>query len=100
MAEHLAKRKELWEVRRNTGATCTSINGPGQPKQFASDTADKTGVNKSTVTRAVARASGVTEEARDAIRGTDMDKGTVLDELRLVAPERQLDVSEMRQVAR
>lgn len=56
MPEHLAKRKELWEARKNTGATCTSITGPGQPKRFASETSEKTGVNKSTVNRAVSRA--------------------------------------------
>ena len=34
------------------------------------------------VNRAVSRAEGVTEAARDAIRGTELDKGVVLDELR------------------
>ncbi|SEK08250.1 hypothetical protein MAA5396_04761 [Marinovum algicola] len=97
MAEHLAKRKELWAARNNAN---TVREKPGRPKGFAGETSDATGVSARHVQKAVARASGVTEEARDAIRGTDMDKGTVLDELRRVAPERQLDVSEMRQFAR
>lgn len=46
----------------------------GRPEGFASDTAEKTGVNKSTINRAISRANGVIEEARDAIRGTDLDK--------------------------
>ncbi|MGK7652413.1 hypothetical protein ACSQ76_08360 [Roseovarius sp. B08] len=88
MAEHLAKRKELWEARKVGGATCTTKK-PQHQRQFASETSEKTGVNKSTVNRAVSRAQ-VSEEARDAIRGTDLDRGTVLDELKKVEPERQL----------
>ena len=85
LAEHLAKRKELWEARENTDASCASIRSPGQPKRFAAETADSTGVNKSTVSRAISRAEGVTEAARDAIRGTDLDKGVVLDKLKRAA---------------
>ena len=40
---------------------------------------------------AVLSTEGVTEEARDAIRGTDLDKGVVLDELKKVPPEEQMD---------
>jgi len=73
-AEHLQRRKEIWEAMQdaNTGATCTSIpeRGPGQPRQFAAETSAATGVNKSTVTRATRRARDVCQEARDLIRGT------------------------------
>ena len=54
-ADHVTRREELWE-RRDSGATCTTIKGPGMPKGFAADTAEKTGVAKSTVTRALSRA--------------------------------------------
>ena len=40
---------------------------------------------------AVLSTEGVTEEARDAIRGTDLGKGTVLDELKKVPPAEQMD---------
>jgi len=93
-AEHLAKRKELWEAR-NSVASCNTT--PGRPKRFDTETAEKTGVNRSTVNRAISRANGVSEEVRDEIRGTELDKGTVLDDLRRIAPEMQLDrVKEMR----
>lgn len=85
MAEHLAKRKELWEARKNTGTTCPSITGPGQPKRFASETAASTGVDKRTVNRAVARADGICAEARDIIRGTRLDTGVFLDRLKGVS---------------
>lgn len=61
MAEHLAKRKELWGARVNSVATCNT--NPGRPRGFDTDTAEKTGVNRSTVNRAVSRAEGVTQEA-------------------------------------
>lgn len=80
-AEHLAKRKDLWETRKESGSTCPTLTGRGN-KQFAADTEDTTGVPKCAINRAVSRAEGV----RDAIRGTDLDKGVVLDELKQVAP--------------
>jgi len=53
MAEHLAKRKEMWETGENqVGQLGPPEIGykksPAQNKQFAADTADKTGVNKAT----------------------------------------------------
>ncbi len=47
MAEHLAKRKELWEARR-VSVQPEPKSKVGRPVQFASDTADKTGVSKVT----------------------------------------------------
>lgn len=75
-AEHLAKRKELW-LARNSVATCNTK--VGRRKGFDTETAETTGVNRSTVNRAISRANGVTQAARDAIRGTELDKGVVLD---------------------
>ena len=43
--EHLVRRKELWG-RRDSGPTCPTIKGPGQPKGFAADTAKATGMSK------------------------------------------------------
>jgi len=87
-AEHLAKRKELWAMR-NTGADCASIQGRGQPKQFAADTSVATGVSKATVNRATSRAEHICADARDIVRGTRLDTGIFLDKLKAVAPEFQ-----------
>ena len=75
----MAKRKELWAVREVSGQVDPKPNG-GRPTQFAFETSEATGVPKRTINRAVSRVEGVTQEARDAIRGTDLDKGVVLDE--------------------
>lgn len=88
MAEHLAKRKELWEARKESGTTCSTLTGRGN-KQFASDTADKTGASKQQINRSVARAEKVSEDIRDEIRGTELDKGTVLDDLARTPREQQ-----------
>ncbi len=87
-AEHLAKRKELWGARRVSGQIVPKPQG-GRPQGFAGETADATGVSRKQVNRAVARAEKVTEEVRDEIRGTDLDKGVVLDELAKTPPEEQ-----------
>ncbi|MFD1158831.1 hypothetical protein [Roseovarius aestuarii] len=58
----MAKRKELWGARKLAGASFTTKK-PQPEKQFAAETADATGVDKSTVTRAVSRAEGVTQAA-------------------------------------
>ncbi len=68
MAEHLVKWKELGEARE-TKTNYRSFEGRVN-KGFASDTATSTDVETRTVQRAVSRAEGVTQEARDAIRGT------------------------------
>jgi len=44
----LRKRKELWELRNNTGASCAGNRGRGRPKKFAAETAKQTGKNKAT----------------------------------------------------
>lgn len=85
-AEHLAKRKELWEMRNNAN---TVRETPGRPKGFAGETADATGVSTRAVQKATARAEQVSEEARDVIRGTKLDTGVFLDELKGVAGEWQ-----------
>lgn len=87
-AEHLAKRKEVWEAMREaevkeTGATCATLADTGRGNtQFASETASVTGKDKSTINRAVRRATEVCQEARDLIRGTKLDTGAYLDRSR------------------
>lgn len=98
-AEHLAKRKELWEARAVSAQVAPKPQG-GRPKQFAFDTSEATGISKSTINRATARARDVSDEVRDAIRGTAMDKGTVLDKLRHVPKADQMRrLEEMRKGA-
>ena len=69
MAEHLAKRRELWEARRNSAQSLRDIKGPGQPKGFASETAEATGVSKRAVQLATSRAKAIPEDVRDLIKG-------------------------------
>ncbi|WP_147393068.1 hypothetical protein [Paracoccus siganidrum] len=75
-AEHLAKRKELWEARQSgqiVPIESKRDDGRGhRPTAFASETAEATGVDKRTINRAVSRAEGVVEEVRDQLRGTDL----------------------------
>jgi hypothetical protein len=80
MAEHLARRKKLWGMRRLSGQIDPKPTG-GRPIGFAGDTAKATGVDKRVVNRAISRANGVTEEARNAIRGTKLDTGAYLGDL-------------------
>lgn len=87
-AEHLAKRKEIWGAR-NSGANRPET--PGRPQGFAGATAEATGVDKRNVNKAVARAEKVPEDIRDEIRGTDLDKGVVLDDIARTPPEKQRD---------
>ncbi len=70
-AEHLAKRKELWEAREQKAAqvapklkTESNPKGAGRSDGFASDTAKSTGRDKSTINRALKRANEVCQEAR------------------------------------
>lgn len=98
VAEHLAKRKELWEARENQVAQAAPPENstgykspPPQSEGFASDTARSTGRDKSTINRAVKRANEVCQEARDLIRGTKMDTGATLDKLVKMEPEEQVE---------
>ena len=82
-AKHLERRKELWKLRKSNGATCTETpkaskrgrEGEGRPEEFAADTAKDTGIDKSTVNRAVSRGEKIAPDVLETIEGTDMDKG-------------------------
>tara|TARA_R110002049_G_scaffold289699_1_gene472763 strand:+ start:5297 stop:5674 length:378 start_codon:yes stop_codon:yes gene_type:complete len=88
-AEHLAKRKELWEIRNNA---TTSRETPGQPKGFAGETAAATGTSTRDIQRATSRAQGVTEEVRNETRGTDLERGTVRKNPTITAAADRMDV--------
>ena len=89
MAEHLAKRKELWG-QRSSGASCATGGGaPGENIGFASETAAATGISKSTVNRATSRAKAIPEDVLDQIKGTKLDTGTYLDWLKGMDPDDQ-----------
>ncbi len=72
-----AERKELWG-RRNTERSSPTITGPGQPKQFAADTAEKTGTSKHTVNQAIARAENIPNSIMAMVKGRHFDNPSSL----------------------
>lgn len=88
-AEHLAKRKELWEARElaSQSAQVEPIeskrdDGKGHRQEgFATETAKATGKSKASINRDVKRAHDICQEARDLIRNTKLDTGATLDKL-------------------
>ncbi len=85
---HLVRREELWE-RRDSGATCATIKGPGMPKGFATETADATGLSKATINRSLSRAKSIPSDIRDQIKGTALDTGVYLDSIKGMDSEDQ-----------
>ena len=79
-AEHLSRRKDVWDAMRSvvseeSGATCTTLPGTGRGNtQFASETAAVTGKDKSTINRAIRRATEVCQAARDLIPNASASK--------------------------
>lgn len=102
-AEHLRRRKELWEQRGalaltgetapNTGRKSADI-GPGRPRGFAAETAAATGRAKSVINQAIRRAEQIVPEALAAVAGTSLDKGVELDALTKLAPEAQVAIAQ------
>jgi ParB-like chromosome segregation protein Spo0J len=94
-AEHLARRQTLWEELvqaapvSEPAAPPVSRRGGRGKKGFAKAIAERTGVDKSTITRALARAERTTTEVRDIIRDTKADTGRNLDELGKIPKARQ-----------
>lgn len=100
-AQHLARRKELWEAReKNSGSTCATIpskRGRGMPEGFASETAKVTGESKATINRKIARAEKIEPDVLEQVKGTQLDKGVVLDQLAKTPRElQQAKVIELR----
>ena len=82
------RRKEVWERIKESDATCTTLTGRGNTA-FASETADATGVDKSTINRAVSRAEKIAPDVLAEVSGTEHDKGVELDALKRLSPEEQ-----------
>jgi len=87
----VAKRKKLWGARKAqevAGSTCATYRsdgvkaGPQHEEGFATATEKATGKSKASTNRAAKRAHDVCQEARDLIRGTKLDTGTMLDKQR------------------
>lgn len=81
-AQHLARRKELWEAREaNKVEQLIPVSGGRGNKGFASETAKVTGETKQSINRKIARAEKIEPEVLEQVRGTELDKGVVLDQL-------------------
>lgn len=90
-AQHLARRKELWEAREtaNKLGQLVPVSGGRGNKGFASETAAVTGQDKRTINRKIARAEKIESEVLKEVEGTNLDKGTVLDELAKTSRDKQ-----------
>jgi ParB/RepB/Spo0J family partition protein len=75
-AMHLARRKELFDLK---GDAIRTTHGGKQKMGFAKDVAERTGRNKSTITRAIARYEAIPGIA--SLVGTSLDRGVELDAL-------------------
>jgi ParB-like chromosome segregation protein Spo0J len=97
--EHLSRRQELWEKLMQSASVSEAAAAPvsrkgGRGKRgFAKDTAEKTGVDKSTVARGISRANRTTVQARAIISGTKADTGSNLDKLKKHPREQQAAVA-------
>jgi ParB-like chromosome segregation protein Spo0J len=113
IAEHMARRKKLWERKRQgLGSDSQQEKGsaassgevqvvqvappefgykrpPPQSKGFAAETAEKTGRDKSTITRALARSKKVAPDVIQAVKRTPLDSGSSLDKLAKLPVEQQ-----------
>jgi hypothetical protein len=82
-----ARRKQLWEARETGGKTSlTSLKdgrkrGRQHTEGFASETAAITGQSKRTINQKIARAEKIEPAVLEEVKGTDLDKGVVLDQL-------------------
>lgn len=90
-AEHLKLRKELWAARlaAESGNTVPTLTGRGN-KGFASDTAEKVGITKRSLNEKIARAEAISAEAMSLVKGSRLDKGIYLDELKSLSHEQQV----------
>lgn len=95
-AEHLARRKELWEARtQRQSAQLEPIeskraDGRGHRSEgFASETSAVTGQSKATVNRKVSRAEKIAPDVLKEITGTRWDRGVVLDVLKKLSHAEQ-----------
>lgn len=87
-AEHLARRKELFEVK---GGKISPTPGGEQKIGFAADTAAKVGVSKREINQALARAKALGDDIKE-VQGTSLDKGVELDALAKMKPEERAPI--------
>lgn len=93
-AAHLKRRKELWEARQQRAAGdklahVAPVSGGRGNKGFAAETATITGLSKSQTNRKIARAEKIAGDVLEEVKGTDLDKGVVLDTLKKLDHEEQ-----------
>lgn len=86
-AEHLARRKEVWEALQSSGKTFPTKEG------FSSQTAKATGETKRNVNLQIARAEALGPDIK-LVAGTSLDKGVELDALAKMTPEQRAPVIE------
>jgi hypothetical protein len=72
LAQHLKRRKEIWEERRQrlSGEICPKPRG-GRPPGFATDTEDKTGTPMRVTNQAITRANIILADVLGKINGTN-----------------------------
>ncbi|SNY95538.1 ParB N-terminal domain-containing protein [Halomonas sp. hl-4] len=106
-AAAIKRRKALWE-QRHPGNRAEQVENqveqlvppetgykkpPPQSKQFAADTAERTGQSKQDINRHVSRADALGDDL-DAITGTSLDKGVELDALKSMPKEERAPLIE------
>jgi len=88
-AAHLLRRKELFLIiKEESGQNVATLTGRGN-KSFAQNTAEQTGQSKSSLNEHIARADALGPETLRVVAGTSLDKGTELDALAKMSPERR-----------
>ena len=89
--EHLRRHREIFEARRSAEKIPTSRSNKG----FDQDTADQTGMEKSTVRKSRRRAEKIAPKVKDAIKAMPAaDKGVELDAIASLEPEEQAQAVE------
>ena len=108
-ADHLKRRKEIFDARSSaekiptTQTSKRGRKGEGRPKEFDQDTADKTGLDKSTIRKSRTRAERIVPEVQEAIKAAEpntplakaADVGVELDAVAALKPQEQKDAVEM-----
>lgn len=105
-AAHLARRKAIYlekhpETKQHVAGGKARQGTASANLAFAEDTAAKTGKSERAVQRDTARGEKIDAAVLAEVRGTDLDKGTVLDELAAIPREEQAarlnDIRQRRQ---
>jgi ParB family chromosome partitioning protein len=101
-ARFVARRKEVYEAIHPETVQGANLENARvarlatraeRAQRFTTDTAAKTGISERAVRRHAERGSKIDDEAMALIQGTHLDKGSYLDKLKGMAPERQLETA-------